>query len=131
MFSKLFKKKTHNKDGFPLTVKGHGYCIAWSILLHSQKEVEIKRGDTSESDKFSRLSPAEDKVAFAHHNVGFYSDDKSGLIDGLIPAIKIKGKVGLYELVDRYKRSNFTSDPASYDDCMEVDLKFIKSIILK
>ena len=131
MLGNLFKKKTHNKDGFPLIVKGHGYGIAWSMLLHSQKEVEIKRGDTSESSKFLPLSPAEGKVAFAHHNVGLYGSDKSGLVDGLIPAIKIKGKVGLYELVKRYKRSSFTSDPASYDDCMEVDLKFIKSVAQK
>ena len=52
----------------------------------------------------------------------------SGLIDGLIPATSINGKIGLYKQVgDRY-RDSALYDVATWDDGYKIDLRFVKSI---
>lgn len=123
----LFKKKTHNKDGFQLVVKDHWYTGRWYMWICKHGDLEY--GDSLSGDKANKVSPADDELAFNWRRCGINSDDTSNLIDGLIPAMRVGAKIGLYKLTNKPKRrTSLTSDLAGWDDGMYVNLKFVKSI---
>lgn len=123
----FFKKKEKNKDGFPLSVKGFWYSYSWYSWLCKCDILEY--GDRMSGDKANSVSPATDRIAFNHFRCGIKNDNKTNLIDGLIPAIRIGDKIGLYKVVKGpYYRKHNHSDRAGWDDGKEIDLKFVKSI---
>jgi len=67
-------------------------------------------------------------VAFNPWRTGLASRDKSGLVDGLIPAMRIGEAIGLYAVVgDKYQTTAFY-DGAMWDDGYHVDLRLVRVI---
>jgi len=107
---KWFTPSAHK--GFPTLVKEHWYTGAWYM----------KRTEEG-------LLPKEEVVAFNCWTTGVMGKDTTGLIEGLIPAFVIDGKVGLYEIVKApYYTRQSGNDRAGWDDGKYVDLKLRKVI---
>lgn len=123
----LFKRLFVNKRGFPKHVKGHAYCVSWYLHISDLRD----RGEYRKpSLNPTELEPfAEDRVAFNHFRMGVHqSSDTTGLIDGLIPAMRLGDRVGLYKVTkDRYRDTSFY-DGAMWDDGYMLDLKLVKVI---
>lgn len=127
MFSRLFKKRTHSKDGFPLVVKEHWYTGAWYSWLCDQDVLSY--GDRMSGDKANSVSPATGTIAFNHYRCGIHNNDESNLVDGLIPALRIGNLIGLYKITRQpYSRTEFMSDRLGWDDGKYIDLKFVNTI---
>lgn len=93
------------KPVFPRTVKRHWYCGAWH--LHRGKE---------------------GRIVFNPFRTGFCGDDTSELIDGLIPAIRVGDRIGLYKQVGQKYRETSFYDGAPWDDGYMVDLRYVRSV---
>jgi len=112
------------KSPFPKTVKGYWYTGRWYMYRADlRSEGKEHRSDHTEW-------PIEDKIMFNPFKVGLCGRDASGLIDGLIPAIRKDNMIGLYKIVSEYRMPG-GSDLAMWDNGMEVNLKFVKSIEVK
>ena len=116
-FSKFFNSQ------FPKIIKEHWYCGAWYMYL---SDLPGYKGNLDPDDV---ESPATDKVAFNHFHAGIYNEDKTGLIDGLIPAIRIGDKIGLYQ-VTRIKGAGVWYDGLPWDNGQKIDLKLNYALML-
>src|SRR4051812_12707463 len=105
LFSKLFYRPL-TKEGFPKAINGLWYCGAWYM------------------DKSQKGLPC-----FNPWKTAIIGADHSDCIDGLIPAMRIGDKIGLYIRVGKTYWGGGGSDLASWDDGMKIDLKFVKSVI--
>ncbi len=131
MFSRLKRwlgSKSHGGD-FQKEVIEHWYCGAWYLYLGELRDNGLYHGTSMDPSEI--VSPAMNRVAFNPWHTGHASHDTSGLIDGLIPAIRTGERVGLYEQVgNRYRTTSFY-DGAGWDDGYNIDLRFIRSIEVK
>ena len=98
------------RSQFPSKIIGHWYCGAW--YLHNDQPW-----------------PVEGKVMFNPHICGFWNaKNSSGLVEGLIPALRRGDLVGLYRVESRYRIPGMGSDLACWDDGRKVDLKLVKVV---
>lgn len=111
---------------FPRKVIGHWYCGCWYLHLADQIEngENIREFNGEAADKHS---PADGKVAFNHYRCGIHGTDKTGLICGLIPAIRFGQTVGLYRVTRGSYQIQAFYDGAIWDDGGRVDLEFVKT----
>ncbi len=112
------KPKTHSSDGFLLRENDFWYTGEW--MTHRYDECQAGRPWKSAEAPW----PIEGKIAFNPYKC--IGGDTSGLINGLIPAIRLGDNIGLYE-AKNLRRNNSGSDLAGWDDAMLVDLVFIRS----
>ena len=126
-FSKLRPEPTHSPEGFPLVHRGFWYCGEW--YSHRADEQRARRPWRSDH----ALWPIEGKVMLNFHwcypQIQAGSDDR-GLVDGLIPAMRLGDLVGLYE-AGRARYLSGTgrhSDLAGWDDGKQVDLTFVRAV---
>ena len=112
---------------FPQFVQQHWYCGSWYMWLGELRDNGEYEGGNLDPDPAVLMPFATDKVAFNHFHMGVHGRDGSMLIDGLIPAIRIGDRVGLYKASHRYRKENFF-DGAMWDDGYHVDLSFVRSI---
>jgi hypothetical protein len=106
-FFRLFDASPISRDGFPKLIRNHWYCGAW--YLHKGEE---------------------GVPVFNPFRTGLVRDDTADLIDDLIPAYRIAGKIGLYKQVgEKYPYGCGGSDLAPWDDGKAIDLRFVRSII--
>jgi len=125
MLARLFAR---HDARFPKTVEGHAYCVSWYLYLSDQLKAGNFGAYKFGGDEAQAISPAEGKVAFNHYRCGIWGDDNRGLIDGLIPAIRVDGMIGLYKVTrQKYSNSRFY-DGALWDDGCMVDLQFVKAV---
>ena len=113
---------------FPRTVTGHAYCVSWYLYLSDQRKAGNFGAYKFGGDEAQAISPAEGKIAFNHYRCGIWRDDKRGLIDGLIPAIRIDGMIGLYKVTRQKYRNNRFYDGATWDDGCMIDLQYVKAV---
>lgn len=120
----LFRRNTQ----FPKKIKGHWYCGSWYLYLSDLRDKGEYQGSNLNPDEIKL--PAENEVAFNHFRTGLSRNDTSWLVDGLIPAIRINDRIGLYRQIgSRYRTSSFY-DGAPWDDGYHIDLKFVKSVLV-
>ena len=111
---------------FPAEVVGHWYCGSWYMYLSDLRDKEKYMGLSLDPKEIE--SPAPDQVAFNPYHTGHARSDTSGLIDGLIPAIRVGDKIGLYKQVgSRYQDTSFY-DGLPWDDGYKIDLRFVRSV---
>lgn len=120
---RLFSK---HDERFPKTVRDHWYCGSWYLYLSGLIDEGKYKQNTLDPEDFSVT--ALDKVAFNHHRMGIHNGDVSGLMDGLIPAIQVGTKVGLYRQIGNTHRPSSFYDGASWDDGYKIDLEFVKAV---
>lgn len=103
---------------FPLVVKDYWYCGAWYLYRGKCRDEGIEP-----------QSPAEGVVTFDPFTTGIiWENDKQGLIDGLIPAIRIGDTVGLYEWDGcKYGRGRGYCG-AAWDDGYKITLRFVRTV---
>ena len=106
---------------FPKTIKDYWYTGMW----HLHKSDLRREGKPYKSDEVQW--PIEDKIIFDPFKTGLCRADESGLVDGLIPAIKKDGYIGLYTVISE-RRMQGGDDLAVWDDGMEIDLRFVKAV---
>lgn len=111
---------------FPRSVNEHWYCGKWYLYLADLHVKGEHRGTTLNPPDMPVC--ATDVVAFNPWRTGHIDNDVSGLVDGLIPAIRIGDKVGLYRQVGRKYRTTSFYDGAPWDDGYHVDLEFVRAI---
>jgi hypothetical protein len=56
--------------------------------------------------------------------------DNEGLVEGLIPAVRIGDRLGLYHVTAIYRPKSPWHDPAPWDDGKEIDLRLVRVIDL-
>ena len=117
---------------FPMSIKGHWYCGEWYMYLSGLRDNGSHTGKTLNPDPQRVESPARDRVAFNPFRTGHAGSDVSGLIDGLIPAIRIGQEIGLYRQVGNAYCKGYNApsryDGASWDDGYHIDLRFVRSV---
>ena len=132
LFEKAKKFFEKHDTRFPKEVKGYWYCGEWYLHLsdlHDKGLYDMKRMN---SDPAIVETPARDKVCFNHCRCGFTTfGDSSELIDGLIPAIRVDDKIGLYKQVGRQYCENNFYDGAPWDNGMKIDLEFVRTVEIK
>lgn len=111
---------------FPRIVPEHWYCGSWYLYLSGLREDGEYNGTSLDPPDMAVY--ATDVVAFNPFRTGHAGGDISGLVNGLIPAIRIGHKVGLYQQVGRKYRTTSFYDGAPWDDGYNVDLKFVRAI---
>jgi len=118
----LFKK--HDKR-FPLKVKEYWYCGIWYMYL-----ADLSSGGKkiTSLDPDDIESPVRDQIAFNPWHIGLMGKDSSGLIDGLIPAIRVDDKIGLYRQTCAPYQTKSFYDVAMWDDGCHIDMKFVRTI---
>jgi len=121
IIKKLFSKNPSIPEGMPKVVKDYWYCGEW--YLYREKEKKEGREYRSAHTPW----PVEGKVVFNHHRCLFDKDREDVLVDGLIPAIKIGDKVGLYEKTGG-KSPGFWHDSLPWDDGVRIELTLRKVI---
>lgn len=111
MKSAIWRRGSPQFDGdLPLEINELWYCGKW--YLHKSKEW-----------------PVEDEAMFDPFECDMWGrGEDSGLIDGLIPAYKKEGWVGLYKIARWIPPSSPFYDGAPWDDGKKVDLKLVKVI---
>ncbi len=118
----LWCKFKNNTGLFPSTIDEVWYCGKWYTYKSSCYD-----------DNIPPRWPVEDQIMFNPYEcgvAGFRGGTAPGLIDGLIPAIIIDGKIGLYELTKVEPPSNSFYDGAMWDDGHHAWFKFVKSVPL-
>lgn len=123
------------RPGFPVEVKGYWYCERWqNYQRHLARSVgsEYFNGWDKERLPDSPMDhPSVDGVmGFNPHRTGIIGNDRSGLVDCLIPAIRIGDRVGLYRIVREpyYEFGGPHSDWATWDDGKHLDLRLAKTV---
>jgi len=101
--------KLRKPRSFPMVVKDLWYCGMWATY----------KGDR-------KVWPIEGEVIFDVTKVGLTGKDDSGLVDGLIPAIREGDKVGLYRVAAHQPPGNAFYDGAPWDNGYSVDLELVK-----
>ena len=126
MIRDLVRKIKSKLSPFPSKIEGHWYTGAWYMWQCDLNKFDLP----ARCDDIVPFATGQ-KIAFNPFEVGLiYSNDRSGLIDDLIPVMMIDDMVGLYEPSKTYPRKELRSDLAAWDDGRKVDLTFIKSIPL-
>lgn len=115
---------------FPQTVDRHWYCGAWYTYICELRNSGLYHGTSLSPDPCDVLSPAEGRVAFNPFRTGHAGSDTSGLVDGLIPAIRFDDRVGLYRQVGGkyHDQDQRFYDGAPWDDGYMINLEFAKWI---
>lgn len=115
--------KSKRNPGFPMEKKGYWYCGKYYSFRHNEcshmTRVEFEGLDL----------PFNRKVMFDPWIMGLAGggDDTSGLVEGLIPAIRAGEYVGLYEVVKNHPPER-GYEGAGWDDGRKVDLRFVKKV---
>jgi hypothetical protein len=126
LLKRLFKREPTFPEGFPLEKLNCWYCGDW----YCYREKQQKKGEESRSDYTPW--PVEGVFVFNHHVTGIYrkSDPRhcGSLVDGLVPAFKLDGQVGLYEVTDNRSPKNRFYDGLPWDDGRHIDLKLVKVV---
>lgn len=119
-----FKSIFRRGSEFPPYIIDHWYC-GWIM------DVDNLRREGMEIEKWSQsgipFPPEDGSIAFNPWTTGIINNDTTECIDGLIPAIKMDGRIGLYE-VTNISHPGMHYDGAPWDDGKRVTLKFVKSI---
>lgn len=117
------EEPTESPEGFPLKHRGFWYTGSWSSYRYDEQQA----GREWRSDHVSW--PVEGKIMFKYKwcapQIPNGSDGR-GLVDGLIPAMRLGDRVGLYEVTEQRRMPG--SDRGMWDDGIEVDLRFVKSV---
>lgn len=121
---KIFHREppTHSPEGFPLAPEWFWYTGCWSS--HRYDELQAGRPWRSSHAPW----PVEGKIMFNYswcHGPIDAGQNGRGLVDTLIPAMRLGDLVGLYEVTDH--RRMFGSDRAMWDDGIEVQLGFVRT----
>lgn len=115
----IAKAKGHGP--FPKEVKDLWYCGMWQTYRG-------KAHDEGREYRFHHTPwPVEGEVLFNHGRCALYNNDDRGLVDGLIPAIRIGDRIGLYKVVG-YRKAGFWYDGLPWDDGAKIDLEFVRTI---
>lgn len=131
-FKKLFSKANNNEvpadnTEFPAEVLDYWYCGSWYMYLSELRDSGEYTGTTANPENDIVASPREGtKICFNPWRMGWLKSDKSGLVEGLVPAIRIGDEIGLYRVVRGPYGGGGCN--ASWDDGKYVDLKFIRCI---
>jgi hypothetical protein len=106
---------------FPKEFKDLWYCGMWQTY----REEAHNEGNEY---RFQHTPwPVEGEVLFNHGRCDLYNNDKRGLVEGLIPAIRFGDRIGLYRVVG-HRRGGMWYDGASWDDGANIDLEFVRTI---
>lgn len=129
LIRRMFTRARHGPGAeFPRTVDEHWYCGAWYEYLAKLRDQGAYTGTTMDPPEIA--SPANGEFAFNPWHTGHANPDTTGLIDGLVPAMRLGNRVGLYKQIGpRYRTTSFY-DGLPWDDGYFVDLKFVRSIAL-
>ena len=116
---------------FPRVIKGHWYCGCWYLYLGDLRDSGDYSGTTLDPEDVSspaRIDVWPHRLAFNPFHTGHARDDVSALVDGLIPAVRVADKIGLYKQIGRKYRDSAFYDGAMWDDGYKIDLRFIRCI---
>lgn len=126
MFGYFAKWLAASEPKFPPEKKGHWYCGTWYLHLADLRDQGLYHGTTL--DPRDVETPAEGTICFNPCHTGHADSDTSGLIDGLIPAIRVGDEIGLYKQVGPKYRTEAFFDGAPWDDGYHIDLRFVRAI---
>jgi hypothetical protein len=108
---------------FPRKIENHRYCYEWYSYV-----VELRQADRFLTDVKSIPFPVESRVLFDPWRCALGTKCESGLIDGLIPAIRLGNYIGLYRITSDVRITDNTYHPRSWDDGHIVSLSFVKRV---
>lgn len=117
------EEPTESPEGFPLEYRGFWYTGSW--VSHRYDEQQADREWRSDHVRW----PVEGKFMFNYtwcRSQVHQGRSDRGLVDGLVPAMRLGDKVGLYKVINWHRMPG--SDRAMWDDGIEIDLEFVKSV---
>lgn len=120
------KRMFSRTEDFPNRIDGYWYCGGWYMYLADLRDAGKYNGTSLDPPDIP--SPAVDRVAFNPFHTGHAHECTNGLVDGLVPCIRIGKRVGLYEQIGGKYRDTSFCDGLSWDDGFKIDLKFVRSI---
>lgn len=100
----------NRNSSFPKSIKGLWYCGMWF------------------KDRNKFLFQEENTVSFNPHTTGMLGRDTSGLINGLVPAVRIGNDIGLYRVTRYSGAAHCHGNLPAWDNGEVVDLEFVKSM---
>lgn len=114
---------------FPRQIKGYWYCGKWYLYLGRLRDEGVYFENNLNPPRGAVPWPPDDgSPAFNHFRCGIHQGSThEELIDGLIPAVKIDGRIGLYSHGGQYGGSCW-DDNAGWDDGRKIDLQFVRAI---
>ena len=117
-------RKFRARKAMPKTVKKWWYCGEWCTYRSEMSVHEERRSAYVEY-------PIEGKFMFNPHDTVLGNQD---LVEGLIPAYRHNGYIGLYKQVGHAyygQGQGAHSDWASWDDGLNIDLRLVKVITVQ
>lgn len=114
---------------FPALIKKHWYCGAWYLHISDLGEQGLYSGSDLDPDPEEVPWPVEGKkIIFNYHHCNLSWSWDEHLIDGLIPAVRVGNRVGLYRVKGRKYHEESFYDGAPWDDGYKVDLELVQVV---
>ncbi len=123
------REKKEAPGPFIPEVNKYWYCGEWYMYRSAIHDRYLTGSDEEYRGDYMQW-PVEGKILFDPFSVGLvgFAEDEFRLIDGLIPAMRVGDRIGLYRITYHHPPRSRNYDGLSWDNGCKVDLVFERSI---